>query len=193
MTRGILALSSKKGNNILKSEGLLSYTQNYQGSPWSYPYDKWRHLISGVKLLACADESGTHGNAKYCVISGYLASPRQWKLFEAQWRAVIGKYPITDFHSKDFFGRQKTQGHGQFDGWPNEQANQLIGELAEVIHQRRLKPVGGAIDIAAFNSFAKGERAFMTMADVSGLGKLATSGAPTRPYQLAFVTFMTEA
>ena len=146
-----------------------------------------------MDLIAYADESGTHGNAKYCIVSGYLATPRKWGLFEADWRAILRDYQITDFHSKDFFGRQKTQGRGQFDRWPEKRANELISELTQVIHKRNLNPIGGAVEVAAFNSYTKGERAFMTMADVDAAGRLVTSGAPSRPYQLAFVTLMTEA
>ncbi|MBI4298758.1 MAG: DUF3800 domain-containing protein [Chloroflexi bacterium] len=144
-------------------------------------------------MLAYADESGTHSNPKYCVISGYIASPRQWKLFEADWKAVIGQYPITEFHAHEFFHRQKTQGNGQFDGWSDEQAIRLLNELTQVIHQRRMYPIGGAVEVATFNAYTKGERAFLTMAEVDAVGKLITSGAPSRPYQLAFVTLMTEA
>jgi hypothetical protein len=54
-----------------------------------------------------------------------------------------------------------------------------------ILVSRRLFPIGAAVNVSAFNSHSYSERRYLTNALIRG-GKFVTSGAPARPYQLAF-------
>ena len=142
-----------------------------------------------VDLLTYSDETGTHDGAIYCIVSGFIASPRHWRIFDTAWRKVLEKYEVSEFHSIDFFRRRN-----QFAGWDDYKAQLFLTELVEdVLMPRRLTPVGGAINVSDFNSFTHGERRYLTMAQITPDGQLVTSGAPSRPYQLGLVTLAFDA
>ncbi len=104
-----------------------------------------------VELLVYADESGIHSDAPYCVVSGWIASPRQWKLFEESWTRTLQAYSVSEFHAHDFFGRRaKPSGH--YCDWSGDKAKVFIDELMSAINQHRLYPIGGAVD----SSFSPG-------------------------------------
>lgn len=107
---------------------------------------------------------------------------------------VLRKYSISAFHATDFFGRDKQGGRlGPYRSWSEAIAKRFLEELTSAINQRRLYPIGGAVDVTAFNSFSTGERRFLTGGSWSKSGKLKSSGKPSEPYYLAFQTLLTEA
>ena len=77
------------------------------GSRGPYPYHEGKHLIVAIDLYAYADESGIQGSAPYCLMAGYIASPRRWKPFNAAWKATLEEYGVPEFHAKDFFAVKK--------------------------------------------------------------------------------------
>lgn len=147
-----------------------------------------------VDWIAYADESGTHGNSIYCLICGYIGSQRQWKLFERSWAQVLEENQVPDFHAKDFFARD-SQGIGKnhYHGWSQKQAMRFLDTLTDVINQRQLYPVGAAVEVKEFNSFSVGERRFLTVGKITPSGKWLMTGAPYRPYQLAYIGLLTDA
>ena len=62
-----------------------------------------------VELFAYGDESGLHKNPRYCLMCGFIASPRQWKIFNKSWKNVLDQFGISDFHSTEFFPRDENK------------------------------------------------------------------------------------
>ena len=65
-----------------------------------------------VILQIYADESGIHDGATVCAVAGFQADVRRWSVFESDWLAILKKYQISHFHSKEYFSRS-----GEFYGW----------------------------------------------------------------------------
>jgi len=133
-----------------------------QGGKGPFPYHEGRHLIVPVRNYVYADESGTHQAARFCVVAGYRGTPGQWKVFNREWRSVLGKphYRVPDFHSRVFFNRRSIPATkpNPYQGWSDAKANRFLGELLYVIRHRRLVPVGCAVNIEDFESYTYGER-----------------------------------
>lgn len=134
-----------------------------------------------------ADESGIHDGAAWCVVAGYRGSRHQWRGFDRTWCAVLEKpeYRIkVPFHSKDFFNR-KLGNHPEknpYVGWPDDKASRFLGELLAVIRNTGVRPVAGAVDVAAFQAFSYGERCQL----VGYAPLVSTQGKrPPAPYHLA--------
>ena len=160
-----------------------------QGSRGSqYPFDKGKHLIVVSELLAYADESGTQEKPRYCSIAGWIGSPRQWRKFDEEWNRVLNKYDVPGFHATDFFSRSNP-----YRRWKIPEMHGFIRELVNALSRRRLYPIGGAVDVDAFMSYSKGERRYLTSANIKQSGKWVTTGAPSKPYHLAFPIFLLEA
>jgi len=153
-----------------------------------------------LQFAAVGDESGIHAGAPYCVVSGYSASAREWLAFEPRWRTVLKDAGVEWFHAKQFFGRDKRGRRlGPYAKWLDNDARRFLEKLAGVINQRRVTPIGVAIDVAAFNALTEGERRFLTGGlwtappDLSRGRWTQNTGAPTKPYYLALQVFFVQA
>ena len=147
----------------------------------TYPRGSWNKSI--VMLQAFIDESGIHGNAPFCVVAGYVGGARQWKRFEALWEPHAKKQ---DFHAKRFFQRDP-QGKrvSPYNEWDDAKAEAYYSDLLDAIASVKIYPIGGIVDVVEFWKYTKAERAHLTGSDRRN-GKMTLSGAPTKPYYLAF-------
>lgn len=111
------------------------------------------------------DESGIHGDAPVCIVAGYRASPMQWKRFSRDWKEILAKseYRIEVFHSTDFFNRKRSKNPDKnlYLGWSDAKAAKFLDELLFAISRRKIRAVGGAVEVPAFDSFSYGERCQM--------------------------------
>jgi hypothetical protein len=148
-----------------------------------------------AELRAYADESGFHQGAQFCLVSGYIASPPQWRKFDESWRLILRRYAVPDFHSADFFRRElrTNSSNNPYLGWTDQKARAFLTEITSAINQRRLYPISGAVNVEDFMSFSEGERHYLTNAEFVQSGRMRVYGAPSRPYQLAFTTLLNEA
>ena len=144
-----------------------------------------------IDLHVYADESGIEGDSLYCIVAGFVGSPRWWDKFNADWRTIINAAPndVEEFHAKDFFERnhaaKKNSERTPFRSWPG--ASAFLTTLVDVIvrYRGKIKPVACALNVADFFSFTWGERQYFT----GGMwnrerGRFTTSGAPSRVYPL---------
>jgi hypothetical protein len=181
---------------MLKGEyNLTKFNTIIQGSRVKYPYYEGKHLIVPIELFVFADESGIQSSAKYCLVLGFIGSPRHWGKFEIEWKKVLDNYKVTEFHAKEFFGKNpKRMRIGQYQNWTSIQADSFLEGLLSVVRSRRLYPVGGAVDVTAFNSFTHDERRFFTggLIDKTRI-KWRTSGAPSKPYYFAMNLLIVDA
>jgi len=151
-----------------------------KGSRGTYPYHKGKHLIVPIELFVFADESGIQSSAKYCLVLGFIGSPRHWGKFEDEWKKVLENYKVSEFHAKEFFSKDKKGMRiGEYKNWTSIMDDNYLEELLLIVRSRRLYPVGGAVDVTAFNSFTHDERRFFTGGFISQKRiKWQTSGAP---------------
>jgi hypothetical protein len=142
-------------------------------------------------LKAYFDESGIHDGANICVIAGYVGSLNEWRRFDALW----GPYANAPaFHAKSFFARDdKGQRVSPYAGWSDEKARDYLARLLDSITSLKLDPVGALVDVQAFRQYSEDERRYMTGGSVTATGKWIHSGAPTKPYYVAFWKAVTSA
>ncbi|HEY8767484.1 MAG TPA: DUF3800 domain-containing protein [Dehalococcoidia bacterium] len=158
-----------------------------------------------VKLYAFADESGIEGTGAYCIIAGYIGSPRQWDNLRHAWQAVLVKYGVPEFKAIDVFQPARWVHRPHFRDWSEARMQTFLGELLSIIDRRRIDPIGGALHVPAWNALTHNQRRFFTggmlgtkaviYADgsVRVTPKFKTSGAPSRPYMGVFQAFVGEA
>jgi hypothetical protein len=153
-----------------------------RGSRGKYPYHEGKHLIVAVDLFTFADESGLQQKPAYCLLAGFIASPRQWIVLSHDWEKVLAHYNTPEFHAKDYFGRNPKGNRGLYNKWSLTDTNRFLEDILSIARQRLLYPVGGAISVPDFNSFSQSERKFLSGGFISKSGKWMTTGAPSKPY-----------
>jgi hypothetical protein len=79
-------------------------------------------------LTAYLDESGTHNASPISVMAGYLGTAAQWRVFDADWVALLQTAGVRHVHAVDLFKRTR-----QFRGWPAEQLNAFAVQLDGLI------------------------------------------------------------
>lgn len=143
-------------------------------------------------LSAHLDESGIHEGAQVCVVCGFFGGENQWKKADRQWKEILDRYGIAEFHSKDFWGRdEKSQRVGAYKSWSDDKANKFLSSLVGVVETNVVYPVSSAIVVPDFYSSSHDERRFLT----GGLyfkNKFRSSGAPSKPYFVPFQHCITE-
>jgi hypothetical protein len=162
-------------------------------------------------LHAYGDDSGTHQDAKFCLVLGYIGSPRQWKLFERDWRGALtmlrereGKKP--EFHAKEFFQRERWQSRkSPYYRWTEAKADTFLNQLLDTIHRYQVEPIGGATKTEDFFAYSEAQRRYLTGAilittthwygnQFEIVDKLLEhQGSPNRPYFAVFPGFLLEA
>jgi hypothetical protein len=171
-----------------------------------FPYERGKHLIVASVMHTFGDESGIERNATYCIIAGYIAAPKQWAKFRRQWRRILRKYHVPEFHAWDFYQPERRKRTEHYHGWSEEKECEFLAALLRTINECDIRPIGVAIHVPSFNAFDHDERRYL-----SG-GLLAThafghpdgstvvlkedfksSGAPSRPYMAIFQRFVGEA
>jgi hypothetical protein len=100
-------------------------------------------------LTVYADESGTHDpeqfklpGAKVPVISGYIDTLDNWKIFCDAWKPVLDKNGLQFFHYADTHHMRRKDAKNIYFGWSDEKINDLVFELAEVVTRSAIS-IGG--------------------------------------------------
>jgi len=145
----------------------------------------WRatQYVVAMDLTAYLDESGIHSGASHCALAGFIASPRQWRLFDVAWHKALSVAPdLPVFHASDFFGRS-----GPYRSLPDATRLELILGLCNAVTSHRLTPFGIIVDCEVFNRLSRDARRFITGGTIlldqsSRKWKWESSGAPNRPY-----------
>ena len=151
-----------------------------------------KHLVVAARTFVRADETGIHPGATVCVVGGYLGSPAQWRLFDSEWRAVLRRSRIDCFHGKIFFHRKKIKDKKKnpYLNWSDRRAQDFLSSLLGTIDKRGIYPVGGAVDVPAFESFTYGEQC--ALAGYWTKRGIRKTSAPV-PYHLAFRAMLVDA
>ena len=101
-----------------------------------------------MKLLAYADESGTHvkrgvkqKGANPCVL-GFIASIDCWDKFCTEWKAVLDKYGVAYFHFRETNASLRSSPTNPYYGWDDNRTDDFIHDLA-MVAARGPVPFGG--------------------------------------------------
>lgn len=103
------------------------------------------------------DESGTHADARYCLIAGYRGSPGQWRRFNQEWRRVLAEHRVENaFHADPFWNRKhwSRSESNQFVDWSEKRAVALMDDIVEIIRSHRIHALGGAVPVADFKALS---------------------------------------
>lgn len=164
-----------------------------------------------MALYAYGDDSGTHQDAKFCLVLGYVGSPRQWKLFRRDWQAALTMLPERggkklEFHAKEFFQRARWRSHeSPYHRWNEAKAEVFLNRLLETIHRYHVAPIGGAANTEDFFTYSESDRRRLTGAplvtethwyggEFEIIDKLVEhESSPNRPYFVVFPGFLLEA
>ncbi len=183
-----------------------------QGSRGRYPYNRGKHLIAALELWAYGDETGIQDGAQFCLLVGYIGSPRQWSSFKRAWNSLLHAYEVTEFHSIDFFqgARRWKSEKNPYHGWDAAKRRTFLDGLLEIILSTHIVPIGWAVKTEAFYALREDERRYFTGAYLTHrirawrksvqepfqteiIRKFSSSGAKSRPYTVAFNRFIDNA
>src|SRR5229473_1114245 len=97
-------------------------------------------------IQAYLDESGIHDGAGVCAIAGYFGGPGQWKKLGSEWREVIRRHNVPEFHAKEFWGfAPNGERVGPYRGWSKLKADVFLDQLVRTIESRdKIHPVSCA-------------------------------------------------
>jgi hypothetical protein len=137
-------------------------------------------------LEAYCDESGIQEGSTFCVVAGWVASERNWRLFQDRWVRASGGVP---FHGTKFFGRTPQRERvGAYKEWTDVAAHQYLSRLVDAIISSELRAIGSLVDVAAFNALSLDDRKWLTGAKWNRQQqRWVTTGSPDKPYYLGFI------
>jgi len=72
------------------------------------------------------DTSGHPADARFLVVSGFIATADQWILWKQEWDEALRGEGIQVFHATDCNARQK-----EFDGWDEQRTSLFQRQLSE--------------------------------------------------------------
>lgn len=149
-----------------------------KGGKGPFPFERGRHLeVSGI-LYTFGDESGIEDAAEWCILAGYVGEPRQWERFRREWRRVLRKYRVPEFHAKDFYQPERRKHVPHYADWPDERPSSFLAALLTVINERNIDPIAVSLPDGKTMVFTE---------------DFKSSGAPSRPYMAIFQRFVGEA
>lgn len=142
-----------------------------RGSRGDYPFDRDEYLeviVAPLHDVVFGDESGTDEVALHCAVAAWIGSPRQWRMFDEQWRRVLERHGAPPFHATEFFARPAHQSRkSPYRGWTHDQLMELLTDLLSAIDNRLIRPVGSAVNLAHWLAAPAAQRVFSSGAPMT--------------------------
>lgn len=91
---------------------------------------RWQPERPFLIFTAYFDETNASHAKPNLIVAAFMASSRQWELFERKLKAMRAEYGFKVFHATDFRARQ-----GEFKGWSDAKAERFITTLADLMHK----------------------------------------------------------
>jgi hypothetical protein len=169
-----------------------------RGSRGDYPYNEGKHVLAMMELYTYCDESGIEDSATYCLIVGFVATPRQWKALKADWAKALKTFGVPVFHAKDFFPPARRRHVECYGNWSDKKAEAFLNSLLDTITKRQITTVAVALEVEGFWAQTEETRRLvtgdLTLSEQRDDGlihtRLIRSGAPKRPYAATFKLFI---
>lgn len=140
-------------------------------------------------LEAYVDESGTHGDARTCVIAGYWGGENRWRSFDDRWSRIIQEADeptMKEFHSVEFWRPDGTR-KGLFARWSDAKAERFIDDLLDCISDHDIYPTTATLKVEAWKKLTRNERRFLTGGMFNPVDRIwITPSAPNKTYYLPF-------
>ena len=177
----------------------MACRSTYRPSKSECPHNEGKHLTMVLELQAWADESGGIDHPS-CTFAGFIASPRQWKIFRAAWREVLERANVPAFHSTYFFSRESWQSsESPYHNWTEKKALKFQRELTDVFvrQYRKINRANGSVDVGDYKQMSESWQRIFTGAmikwnvkDGQFTSKLSGTGRPAAPWFLCFIDFV---
>ncbi len=107
----------------------------------------FRHSGSVAFFEAYFDESGTHDEAPYTFVGGFVAKQSSWLSMARQWKQVLSKFRVVSCHASDLNTLQ-----GEFLGWDDNKRRSFVTSLFSVIKSESgLKSIGYGVERNLFD------------------------------------------
>lgn len=84
-----------------------------------------------MRVVACLDESSSHGTSPFVILGVLVATPFHWREFDRDWRALLARFGLDYFHATDLATLKKAH-----KGWSPARRTALV-EAANAIIQKR--------------------------------------------------------
>jgi Protein of unknown function (DUF3800) len=129
---------------------ITSDVQSNQKTDAGRLFNEWADEFSEklfVILKVYFDESESFdgdGKSKIIVVGGYIALKDEWRKFTDEWRAVLDKNGIKNFHFHQFHAKTDDE-NNPYRNWTDDERDEFFYDLAMVLSER-LIPVGGSYD-----------------------------------------------
>jgi len=101
-------------------EHILSYRSDYQ-------------KVYVAALTIYLDDSGTHPEAPYAVVAGWISPFQQWKKLTREWKHVAKEEGFTVFHMSECMANNRKS---EFADWDEDKKRRVIHKLRGIIEQR---------------------------------------------------------
>lgn len=134
-------------------------------------------------MQAYMDDSGSHDDSHNCVVAGYFGPVSEWRKLELQWKPILRRYKVSEFHAKNFWARDKGKPVGEYRGWSNRKISEFIDRLLSVVESRKIYPFASGVLRSEWEKHNLAWRRVWT-----GATPEHPSGAPSKPIFLGFVT-----
>lgn len=188
----------------------MSCGYRISASRGDFPFGERKHLAMVLKMWAFGDESGGV-DTRYCLLGGFVASERQWKLFRRDWDAILKREGVPAFHAVEFFQPASFESSSSpYTGWRLPRRKKFLADLLGVIERRRqIHPIGSLVDVRDFLAMHPDARRMATGglrlwkwnvdldapdgSKVEIESRLKAYGTERRPYPASFFGFIKEA
>lgn len=97
-------------------------------------------------LSAYFDDSGSYPEHSVVVVSGLVASTKQWSDFSKKWNKLLSSERISVFHMSEFESSK-----GEFEGWTPERKNPFIVDLIKTTKEYARTFMGALVPTKDFD------------------------------------------
>jgi len=113
-----------------------------------------------MNLVSYADESGTHDprgvekGSDVAGIVGYISDKENWENFCGQWKEVLDRYNVKEFHMSVFANEKEgpKDPNWPYHGWDRNKKDKFIRELIPIARDNTMFAVGGFVDVKAHHA-----------------------------------------
>jgi hypothetical protein len=131
------------------------------------------------------DESGINPESPVCIVAGYYGGNNQWREFDRNWKSILEREGVEEFHAKPFWARDKKV--GPYKEWSDSRAKRFLDDLVSAAISVKIHPVAHTVVKKHWEELPEHKRRWLTRAKFHRIThKTASTGAPSQPYFLSF-------
>jgi hypothetical protein len=99
-------------------------------------------------LTAYFDASGSPDEGRALVVAGYVSTVEQWREFDREWRSLLVREKVSQFHMRDFAHSLR-----EFAEWKGDEPRRkrFLERLIGIIKRRVHKSIANAVLLEPYN------------------------------------------